>query len=57
MANILYRNTLGNALFLTLDAWPWLAYTIRTQFPSTDAFWVPLWPSAPEMTVRRWVVG
>jgi len=37
----LFRNQFAAAvslavLFLTLDAWPWLAYTIRTQFPSTD---------------------
>ncbi|MEE8412278.1 MAG: fused MFS/spermidine synthase, partial [Acidobacteriota bacterium] len=28
------------ALFATLDTWPWLAYTIRTRFPSTDAGFV-----------------
>ncbi len=41
----LFRNQFAAAvslavLFTTLDTWPWLAYTIRTQFPSTDAGFV-----------------
>ena len=41
----LFRNQFAAAvslavLFLTLDAWPWFAYLIRTRFPSTDAGFV-----------------
>lgn len=41
----LFRNQFAAAvslavLFATLDTWPWLAYTIRTRFPSTDAGFV-----------------
>ncbi len=41
----LFRNQFGAVvslalLFVTLDLWPWLAYVLRTEFPSTDAGFV-----------------